>query len=219
MSESKVSCVFTKYIVDRNNGHSTAVLGLMARQKKSIQKTRPFCFNHIMTLTSPQLLTVLSRIHPIFWQKLALGHSINTIIQHKVFDWYYTTRHHQFYLKRMEQKGVWQVLLSIPALSKLLPCNVILADCGFNIYMYLIPWHWKVLPLIFQHSHKAVLWACLHLKWKPQEKANIRIHVERILGVVHQQFQILSATGALQNELVSHTTTRRVVLETIVSTC
>ena len=43
--------------------------------------------------------------------------------------------------------------------------------------------------------------------------------MERITGVVHQQLQILSATGALQNELVSHTTTRGVVLETIVSTC
>ena len=38
MSESKVSCVFTKYIVDRNNGHSTAVLGLMARQKKAFKR-------------------------------------------------------------------------------------------------------------------------------------------------------------------------------------
>ena len=34
--------------------------------------------------------------------------------------------------------------------------------------------------------------------------ANVRIHVERIIGSVRQRFQILSATGVLQNEFVSH---------------
>ena len=34
--------------------------------------------------------------------------------------------------------------------------------------------------------------------------ANVRIHVERIIGSVWQRYQILSATGVLSKELVSH---------------
>ena len=43
--------------------------------------------------------------------------------------------------------------------------------------------------------------------------ANVRIHVERIIGAVCQRFQILSATGVLQKEILSHKASRGVVLD------
>ena len=49
--------------------------------------------------------------------------------------------------------------------------------------------------------------------------ANVRIHVERIISVVRQRFQILSATGVLQQEFISHKTSRGVVLDSVVRIC
>ena len=49
--------------------------------------------------------------------------------------------------------------------------------------------------------------------------ANVRIHVERIIGAVRQRFQVLSATGVLQRELVTQKTSRGVVLDSIVRVC
>ena len=46
--------------------------------------------------------------------------------------------------------------------------------------------------------------------------ANVRIHVERIIGVVRQRFQVLSATRVLQKE---HKTSRGVVLDSVVRVC
>ena len=49
--------------------------------------------------------------------------------------------------------------------------------------------------------------------------ANVRIHVERTIGVVRQRFQILSATGVLPKELVSNKLGGRVVLDSVVKVC
>ena len=46
-----------------------------------------------------------------------------------------------------------------------------------------------------------------------RKPANVRIHVERIIGAVRQRFQVLSATGVLQKELVKQKTNRGVVLD------
>ena len=47
--------------------------------------------------------------------------------------------------------------------------------------------------------------------------ANVRIHVERIIGAVRQRYQILSATGVLQKELVRRKSNGTTVLDSIVS--
>ena len=53
-----------------------------------------------------------------------------------------------------------------------------------------------------------------------RKTANVRIHVEKIIGSVRQRFQILSATGVLQNEFVSHKTQNgHVILDSIVRVC
>ena len=49
--------------------------------------------------------------------------------------------------------------------------------------------------------------------------ANVRIHVERIIGAVQQHFQILSATGVLQKEFASRKSNGTIVLDYIVRVC
>ena len=50
--------------------------------------------------------------------------------------------------------------------------------------------------------------------------ANVRIHVERIIGSVHQRYQILSATGVLTKELVScKTRSGCIILDSVVRVC
>ena len=46
--------------------------------------------------------------------------------------------------------------------------------------------------------------------------ANVRIHVERIIGAVGQCYQILSTTGVLQKELVCRNSNGTTVLDSIV---
>ena len=96
--------------------------------------------------------------------------------------------------------------LSFPALSKLLPGDVILADCGFHIHV-----SDSVTLKGATHDLPAFTWGCEQLSPSQVEDtrkiANVRIHVERNIGVLHQQFQVLSATEVLQKELISHTTT------------
>ena len=49
--------------------------------------------------------------------------------------------------------------------------------------------------------------------------ANVRIHVERVIGAMRQRFAILSATGELQKDLMSKTNSGEVTLDCIVSVC
>ena len=49
--------------------------------------------------------------------------------------------------------------------------------------------------------------------------ANVRIHVERIIGTVRQRFQILSATGVLPKELASRKSNGATVLDSVVHVC
>ena len=50
--------------------------------------------------------------------------------------------------------------------------------------------------------------------------ANVRIHVERIIGSVRQRYQILSATGVLLKKLVSHKTQKgNIILDSVVRVC
>lgn len=49
--------------------------------------------------------------------------------------------------------------------------------------------------------------------------ANVRIHVERIIGAVRQRFQILSATGVLPKELTEKKINGTIVLDSVVHVC
>ena len=80
-------------------------------------------------------------------------------------------------------------------LNKLLPGDVVLADRGFDVAD-------SVAMLGATLDIPAFIRACEQLQpsdvQATRKLANVRIHVERIIGAVRQRFQVLSATGVLQ---------------------
>ena len=101
-------------------------------------------------------------------------------------------------------------------LRHLLPGDVILADRGFDIGDS-VALQGATLDI------PAFTRGCDQLSPGDVEAtrklANVRIHVERVIGAVRQNFQILSATGVLQKELVSKKTDGTTVLDSIVRVC
>ena len=100
--------------------------------------------------------------------------------------------------------------------NNLLPSDVVLADRGFDIADS-IAYCGATLDI------PAFTRGCEQLPpgnvEATRKLANVRIHVERIIGVVRQRFQILSASGVLPKKLVSNKTSGRVVLDSIVRVC
>ena len=101
-------------------------------------------------------------------------------------------------------------------IPNLLPGDVVLADRGFDVAD-------SVAMLGATFDIPAFTRGCEQLPPSDVEATrklvNVRIHVERIIGAVRQRFQVLSATGALQRELISQKTSRGVVLDSIVRVC
>ena len=101
-------------------------------------------------------------------------------------------------------------------LNNLLPGDVVLADRGFDVAD-------SVAMLGATLDIPAFTRGCKQLPPSDVEAtrklANVRIHVERIIGAVRQRFQILSATGVLQKELISQKNSRGVVLDSVVRVC
>ena len=89
-------------------------------------------------------------------------------------------------------------------LNNLHPGDAILAYRGFNV-AYSVALFGATLEIpAFTRSCKQL--APVDVE-NTRKIANVRIHVKRIIiGSVRQRFQILSATGVLQNEFVSHKT-------------
>ena len=81
-----------------------------------------------MTFTSPQLFTVLLRIHLTFWQKLALGHIT-------LFDWYYTTGIISFTSNGWGGRVSDKYIVELSGFKQASPGDVILADRGFHIHV------------------------------------------------------------------------------------
>ena len=101
-------------------------------------------------------------------------------------------------------------------LSNLLPGDVVLADQGFDVAD-------SVAMLTATHNIPAFTRGCEQLPpadvEATQKLANVRIRVERIIGVVRQRFQTLSATGVLQKEFISQKTSKGVIIGSVGRIC
>lgn len=101
-------------------------------------------------------------------------------------------------------------------LGKLLPGDIVLADRGFNVEEA-IGYMGATLNIPSFTKGKSQL--------TPKEiestrrLANVRIHVERIIGAVRQRFQILSATVPIPTEYTRSKRGGPVLLDTIVRVC
>ena len=101
-------------------------------------------------------------------------------------------------------------------LQYLLPRDVVLADRGFNVED-------SVALQAATLDIPAFTRGCDQLPpgyiEATRKLANVRIHVERIIGAVRQRYQILLATGVLQKELVCRKSNGTTVLDSIVKIC
>ena len=101
-------------------------------------------------------------------------------------------------------------------LNKLLPGDVVLADCGFNIAdsvaiagaSFAIPAFTKGRDQLSAAEVEST-----------RKLANVRIHIERVIGAVRQRFSILSATGVLSKDLVQTKIDDGVLLDAVVRVC
>ena len=102
-------------------------------------------------------------------------------------------------------------------LKNLHPGDVILADRGFNVADSFALFGAILEIPAFTRGYEQL--ASVDVE-NTRKIANVRIHVERIIGSVHQRFQILSVTGVLQKEFVSHKTQNgSVIVDSIVRVC
>ena len=101
-------------------------------------------------------------------------------------------------------------------LRNLLPGDVVLADRGFDVADSVALQGATLDIPAFTRGCDQLAPADVEATRK---LANVRIHVERVIGSVRQRFQILSATGVIQKELVSKKNDGTVVLDSVVKVC
>ena len=113
--------------------------------------------------------------------------------------------------------GLQYIVENSGYLNHLLPGNVVLADRGFDVADSLALFGATLDIPAFTRGHDQLSPADVEATRK---LANVRIHVERIIGSVRQRFQILSSTGVLAKELVSHKTQNAsIILNSVVRVC
>ncbi|XP_019859329.1 PREDICTED: uncharacterized protein LOC100640513 [Amphimedon queenslandica] len=104
-------------------------------------------------------------------------------------------------------------------LKHITPGNFVLADRGFDVADSLALFGAILAIPAFTRGKNQLAAADVE---STRRLANVRIHVERIIGSVRQRFQILSATGVLPKEMVSHhkdDDDDYVILDSIVKVC
>ena len=188
--------------------------------RESIQKTMPFCFrpNYGLRVTS------IIDCFELFIEKPS-----DLLAKSCTWSQY---KHHNTakYLISITPQGIvsfisngWggrvsdkHIVENSGYLKNLLPGDVVLADRGFDVADF-------VAMLGAFLDIPAFTKGCEQLPPADVEAtrklANVRIHVERIIGVVRQRFQILSATGVLQKDYMTLKTSKGVILDSVVRAC
>ena len=217
ISESSVSRVFSKWIEALDVRLSFLVTW---PDRESLQKTMPFCFrpNYGLRVTS------FIDCFELFIEKPS-----NLLAKSCTWSQYihYNTAK---YMISITPQGIisfisngWGGRVSDKVivensgyLNNLLPGDIVLADRGFDVADS-VAYRGATLDIpSFTRGRDQLLPADVEATRK---LANVRIHVERVIGVVRQRFQILSATGVLPKELLSHKINGKVALDSIVRVC
>ena len=101
-------------------------------------------------------------------------------------------------------------------LKYVLPGDVILADRGFDVADSIAMYRATLDIPAFTQGYDQLPAKDIEATRK---LANVRIHVERVIGAVRQRFQILSATGVLPKEFVSKKSNGKILLDSVVRVC
>ena len=218
ISESSVCRTFSKWIEAMDIRLSFLILW---PDRDSIQKTMPFCFRQNYGLRVTSIIDCFE----LFIEKLSdlLAKSC-TWSQYK----HYNTAK---YLISITPQGIisyisngWggrasdkYIVENSGYLRNLKPGDVVLADRGFDVADSLALYGATLdIPAFTRGCNQL---APVDVE-NTRKIANVRIHVERIIGSVRQRFQILSATAVLQKEFVSHRTQNgSVILDSVVRVC
>ena len=101
-------------------------------------------------------------------------------------------------------------------LRHLVPGDVVLADRGFDVADS-VAYHGATLDIpAFTRGRDQLSAEDVE---STRKLANVRIHVERIIGAVRQRYQILSATGVLPKEMATKKTNGAIMLDSVVCLC
>ena len=217
ISEATVSRVFSRWIEAMDTRLSFLIKW---PDRESLQRTMPFCFrcNYGLKVTS------IIDCFEIFIERPSNLLAKNcTWSQYKHYNTakYLISITPQGYISFISDgwRGRFSdkyIVENSGYLKHLLPGDVVLADRGFDVA-----------------DSVALYGATLHIpaftrgcdQLGPSEVeatcklANVRIHVERVIGAMRQRFQILSATGVLQKEMYSQKLNDAVVLDAVVRVC
>ena len=191
--------------------------------RERLQKTMPFCFrpNYGLKVTS------IIDCFELFIEKPSnlLAKSC-TWSQYKHYKHYNTAK----YLISVTPQGIisyisngWggrvsdkYIVENSGYLQHLLPGDVVLADRGFDVADSVALYGATLDIPAFTRGHDQLSAEDVEATRK---LANVRIHVERIIGAVRQRFQILSATGVLPKELATKKLNGTIVLDSVVHVC
>ena len=217
VSEATVSRVFSRWIEAMDTRLSFLIKW---PDRESLQRTMPFCFrcNYGLKVTS------IIDCFEIFIERPS-----NLLAKNCTWSQYkhYNTAK---YLISITPQGFisfisdgWggkisdkYIVENSGYLKHLLPGDVVLADRGFDVADS-VALYGATLDI------PAFTRGCNQLGASEVEAtrklANVRIHVERVIGAMRQRFQILSATGVLQKEMYSQKLNDGVVLDAVVRIC
>ena len=101
-------------------------------------------------------------------------------------------------------------------LNNLLPGDIILADRGFDVADSVALMGATLDIPAFTKGREQLSAGEIE---NTRKIANVRIHVERVIGAVRQRFTILSATGVLTKDLVQTKSNDCVLLDAVVRVC
>ena len=206
--------------MDRSNGYQIVLFDYMANRpsREALQKTMPFCFRLNYGLN----VTLIIDCFELFIEKPSdLFAKSCTWSQYK----HYNTAK---YLISITPQGVisfisngWGgrasdkfIVENSRYLNYLSDGDVVLADRGFDVADSLALFGATLDIPAFTRGENQLSAEEVEVTRKI---ANVRIHVERIIGSVRQGYQIFSATGVLSKELVSHKTQKgNIILDSVV---
>ena len=205
ISESTVSRVLLRWIEAMDVRLSFLITW---PDRESLQKTMPFCFTPNYGLRVTSIIDCLE----LFIEKPS-----NLLAKSCTWSQYkhYNTAK---YLISITPQGIISfiskesrggrvsdkyIVENSGYLRNLLPGDVVLADRGFDVADSVALQGATLDIPAFTRGCDQLAPAVVEATRK---LANVRIHVERIIGAVRQRFQILSATGVIQKEFVTKKT-------------
>jgi hypothetical protein len=218
VSVSTVSRILKKWIFAMDLRIGSALIKWPSRE--ALQRTMPFCFRVHYGL---RVIAIIDCFEIFIEKPSNLQTKYGTWSQYK----HYNTAK---YLIAITPQGVisfiskgWGGRASdkfitehCGLLTNILPGDVILADRGFNIEESIGSLGASLKIPAFTKGRDQL--TAIEVE-KTRHIANVRIHVERVIGSVRQRFTILSATGVIAKEFYQQKVNGVIMLDAMVRVC